>query len=62
MCGFNAWMVVGIVVTLLGTVWYGHERLAERSRKDKPPDEETPLQKDRPAKGWGAAFNTFMCV
>lgn len=50
---FNAWMVVGIIVTLLGTVWYGRERLAERGSRSqgKPPDEETPLHKDRPAKG-----------
>ena len=51
-------MVVGIVVTLLGTVWYGRERLAG----PKPPqgeaaaaarggaDEETPLRKGEPAR------------
>tara|TARA_B110001452_G_scaffold8350_1_gene7328 strand:+ start:1743 stop:1877 length:135 start_codon:yes stop_codon:yes gene_type:complete len=44
-------MVVGIVVTLLGTVWYGCECLAERRKGQAAPDKETPLQKDRPAKG-----------
>lgn len=49
-------MIVGTVVTMLGTAWYSGERLMERKAKTAAPapapkvDEETPLNKDAPAK------------
>ena len=56
---FGPWMVLGIAITMAGTVWYGRERLIERELQRKaaeaagaPPlgkvDEETPL-KDKSA-------------